>query len=103
MLLRPFPRISYEEAMERFGSDKPDTRFEMELIALNDVVANCGFSVFAQAVEAGDEVKALMLKEQQNVYSRKDIDELADFVKKYKAKGLAWIKVVEEGFNRSNC
>ena len=93
---RPFPRLSYEEAMERFGSDKPDTRFEMELIALNDVVANCGFSVFAQAVEAGNEVKALCVKGSAERFSRKDIDKLTDFVKKYKAKGLAWIKVVEE-------
>ena len=96
---RPFPRLSYEEAMGRFGSDKPDTRFEMELIALNDVVANCGFSVFAQAVEAGNEVKALCVKGAAERFSRKDIDKLTDFVKKYKAKGLAWIKVVEEGFN----
>lgn len=96
---RPFPRLSYEEAMGRFGSDKPDTRFDMELIALNDVVANCGFSVFAQAVEAGNEVKALCVKGAAERFSRKDIDKLTDFVKKYKAKGLAWIKVVEEGFN----
>ena len=96
---RPFPRLSYEEAMGRFGSDKPDTRFDMELIALNDVVANCGFSVFAQAVEAGNEVKALCVKGSAERFSRKDIDKLTDFVKKYKAKGLAWIKVVEEGFN----
>ena len=79
---RPFPRLSYEEAMGRFGSDKPDTRFEMELIALNDVVANCGFSVFAQAVEAGNEVKALCVKGAAERFSRKDIDKLTDFVKK---------------------
>ncbi len=96
---RPFPRLSYEEAMARYGSDKPDTRFEMELIALNDVVANCGFSVFAQAVEAGNEVKALCVKGAADRFSRKDIDKLTDYVKKYKAKGLAWVKVVEEGFN----
>ena len=96
---RPFPRLSYEEAMARYGSDKPDTRFEMELIALNDVVANCGFSVFAQAVEAGNEVKALCVKGAADRFSRKDIDKLIDYVKKYKAKGLAWVKVVEEGFN----
>lgn len=96
---RPFPRLSYEEAMARYGSDKPDTRFEMELIALNDVVANCGFSVFAQAVEAGNEVKALCVKGAADRFSRKDIDKLTDYVKKYKAKGLAWVKVVEEGFS----
>lgn len=96
---RPFPRLSYEEAMGRYGSDKPDTRFEMELMSLNDVVANCGFSVFAQTVEAGNEVKALCVKGAADRFSRKDIDKLTDYVKKYKAKGLAWVKVVEEGFN----
>lgn len=96
---RPFPRLSYEEAMGRFGSDKPDTRFEMELMALNDVVANCGFSVFAQTVEAGNEVKALCVKGAADRFSRKDIDKLTDYVKKYKAKGLAWVKVTEDGFN----
>ncbi|MDE5978134.1 MAG: aspartate--tRNA ligase [Turicibacter sp.] len=96
---RPFPRLSYEEAMGRYGSDKPDTRFEMELIALNEVVAHCGFSVFSQTVEAGNEVKALCVKGAADRFSRKDIDKLTDFVKKYKAKGLAWVKIVEEGFN----
>ena len=96
---RPFPRLSYEEAMGRYGSDKPDTRFDMELIALNDVVANCGFSVFASTVEDGNEVKALCVKGAADRFSRKDIDKLTDYVKKYKAKGLAWVKVVEEGFN----
>ncbi len=96
---RPFPRLSYEEAMGRFGSDKPDTRFDMELVALNDVVANCGFSVFANTVEAGNEVKALCVKGAADAYSRKDIDKLTDFVKKYKAKGLAWMKLTAEGFN----
>ena len=98
-ILRPFPRLSYEDAMGRFGSDKPDTRFEMELVALNDVVANCGFSVFANTVEAGNEVKALCVKGAADRYSRKDIDKLTDFVKKYKAKGLAWMKLTTEGFN----
>ncbi|HAX73189.1 MAG TPA: aspartate--tRNA ligase [Firmicutes bacterium] len=96
---RPFVRLSYEEAMGRFGSDKPDTRFEMELKALNDVVANCGFSVFASTVEAGNEVKALCVKGAADRFSRKDIDKLTDYVKKYKAKGLAWVKITEEGFN----
>jgi len=96
---RPFPRLSYEEAMGRYGSDKPDTRFEMELIALNEVVANCGFSVFASTVEAGNEVKALCVKGAAERFSRKDIDKLTDYVKKYKAKGLAWVKITEEGFN----
>ena len=96
---RPFPRFSYEEAMERYGIDKPDTRFEMELISLNEVVANCGFSVFSSTVAAGNEVKALCVKDGAERFSRKDIDKLTDYVKTYKAKGLAWAKCVDEGFN----
>lgn len=94
-----FPVMPYAEAMERYGSDKPDTRFDMELIALNDVVANCGFSVFADAVKNGGMVKALNVKGAAEKYSRKDIDKLTDFVKNYKAKGLAWIKVTDEGWS----
>jgi len=96
---RPFPRLSYEEAMARYGSDKPDTRFEMELIYLNDVVENCGFSVFSSTVATGNQVKALCVKEAANKFSRKDIDQLTEYVKKYQAKGLAWIKCVAEGFS----
>ena len=96
---RPFPRLSYEEAMGRYGSDKPDTRFEMELIDLNATVENCGFSVFANTVAAGNQVKALCVKGAAEHFSRKDIDKLTDFVKKYKAKGLAWVKCVSDGFN----
>jgi len=88
-----FPIMSYAEALDRFGSDKPDTRFEMELIALNDAVADCGFSVFAETVKNGGMVKALNVKGVAEKFSRKDIDKLTDFVKKYKAKGLAWVKV----------
>ena len=94
---RPFPRLSYEEAMSRFGSDKPDTRFAMELIPLNDVVATCGFTVFADAVAAGGAVKALCVKGAAERFSRKELDKLTDFVKKYQAKGLAWLKCVPEG------
>jgi aspartyl-tRNA synthetase len=94
-----FPVMPYAEAMERYGSDKPDTRFDMELIALNDVVANCGFSVFADAVKNGGMVKALNVKGAAEKYSRKGIDKLTDFVKNYKAKGLAWIKVTDEGWS----
>lgn len=93
-----FPVMSYSEAMARFGSDKPDTRFAMELIALNDVVADCGFSVFADTVKNAGMVKALNVKGVAQDFSRKDIDKLTDFVKKYKAKGLAWVKVTEDGW-----
>ena len=93
-----FPIMPYAEAMRRYGSDKPDTRFEMELISLCDVVADCGFSVFSDTVKTGGMVKALNVKGVADDFSRKDIDKLTDFVKKYKAKGLAWAKVTDEGW-----
>ncbi|MFS1517784.1 aspartate--tRNA ligase [Bacillus sp. SCS-151] len=93
----PFPRMTYDEAMDRFGSDKPDTRFEMELIDLSEQVQDCGFKVFSGAVNSGGQVKALNVKGAATSFSRKDIDALADFVSVYGAKGLAWLKVEEEG------
>ncbi|WP_409270769.1 aspartate--tRNA ligase [Neobacillus sp. SCS-31] len=92
-----FPRMRYEEAMARFGSDKPDTRFEMELKDLSEVVAGCGFKVFAAAVENGGQVKALNVKGAADKYSRKDIDALGEFAAVYGAKGLAWLKVEADG------
>jgi len=89
----PFPRMSYDEAMSRYGSDKPDTRFEMELVNLSELVKDCGFKVFSAAVENGGEVKAINVKGAASSYSRKDIDALTEFVKIYGAKGLAWLKV----------
>ena len=94
---RPFQRMKYDEAMSRYGSDKPDVRFGLELIDLTDVVAGCNFKVFAQTVEAGNQVKGLNIKGANDKYSRKDLDELTKFVGRYGAKGLAWIKVTEEG------
>jgi len=90
---RPFPRLSYNEAMERFGSDKPDTRFGMEFIHVSDIVGNSSFKVFQSAIESGGIVSLLNVKGQASHYSRKDIDKLTDFVKVYGAKGLAWLKV----------
>ncbi|QKY69550.1 aspartate--tRNA ligase [Lentibacillus sp. CBA3610] len=89
----PLPRMPYHEAMERFGSDKPDTRLGMELIHVSDVVANSSFKVFRGALEAGGKVCLLNVKGQAANYSRKDIDKLTDFVKVYGAKGLAWLKI----------
>ncbi|MEC0665527.1 aspartate--tRNA ligase [Priestia flexa] len=97
----PFPRISYDEAMSRFGSDKPDTRFAMELVDLSELVKDCGFKVFSAAVESGGQVKAINVKGAAGNYSRKDIDALTDFVKIYGAKGLAWLKVEAEGLKGS--
>ena len=93
----PFPRLTYQEAMERFGSDKPDTRFAMELIDLTDFAAHCDFTVFQSAVKKGGRVKGLNMKGCAEKYPRKDLDHLTDFVKRYRAKGLAWIKVEADG------
>jgi aspartyl-tRNA synthetase len=93
----PFPRMSYDEAMSRYGSDKPDTRFAMELVDLSEQVRGCGFKVFASAVENGGQVKAINVKGAAEKYSRKDIDGLTEFVSRYGAKGRAWLKVEEDG------
>jgi aspartyl-tRNA synthetase len=93
----PFPRMTYDEAMGRYGSDKPDTRFAMELTDLSEFAAGCGFKVFTSAVESGGQVKAINAKGAADKYSRKDIDALTEFVKIYGAKGLAWLKVEADG------
>ncbi|MEK5426860.1 aspartate--tRNA ligase [Cytobacillus sp. FSL R7-0680] len=93
----PFPRLTYHEAMSRYGSDKPDTRFEMELTDLSDIVKDSSFKVFAGAVSSGGQVKAINVKGAASTYSRKDIDALTEFVSVYGAKGLAWLKAEEEG------
>ncbi|WP_066257818.1 aspartate--tRNA ligase [Neobacillus drentensis] len=92
-----FPRMTYDEAMSRFGSDKPDTRFGLELVDLSEIVKDSGFKVFASAVANGGQVKAINVKGAADNYSRKDIDALTEFVAVYGAKGLAWLKVDEEG------
>ncbi|WP_040981614.1 aspartate--tRNA ligase [Oceanobacillus jeddahense] len=92
----PLQRMPYDEAMDRFGSDKPDTRFGLELIHVSDIVADSGFKVFKQAVENGGKVALLNVEGAADNYSRKDIDKLTEFVNVYGAKGLAWLKV-EEG------
>lgn len=88
----PFVRIPYQEAMERFGSDKPDTRFGMELVNLTETVKDSSFKVFKQAVDNGGKVSAINLKGEADKYSRKDLDQLTEFAKIYGAKGLAWLK-----------
>jgi len=92
-----FPRMSFDEAMDRFGSDKPDTRFGMELVDLSDTVKDSGFKVFASAVANGGQVKAINVKGAAANYSRKDIDALTEFAAVYGAKGLAWLKAEEDG------
>lgn len=93
----PFPRLSYDDAVDRFGLDKPDTRFGLELTDISDIVKGCGFKVFASVVEKGGIVKALNAKGCVD-FSRKEIDDLAELTTVYKAKGLAWIKVREDSW-----
>ncbi|NLM51370.1 MAG: aspartate--tRNA ligase [Firmicutes bacterium] len=92
----PFPRISYREAMERFGSDKPDTRFGLELKDISAVVKDCGFKVFQQAVAGGGVVKGINAKGCGG-FSRREVDELTAYVAQFKAKGLAYMYVEENG------
>ncbi|WP_290751767.1 aspartate--tRNA ligase [Exiguobacterium sp. UBA3968] len=98
-IVTPFPRMPYAEAMSRYGSDKPDTRFGLELIDVADAVKGAGFKVFDMALEAGGEVKALNVKGAAERFSRKDIDKLQEFTAIYGAKGLAWVKVTADGLN----
>ncbi|MES1038078.1 aspartate--tRNA ligase [Peribacillus simplex] len=93
----PFPRMTYNEAMSRYGSDKPDTRFGMELKDVSEIVKDSDFKVFTGAVASGGQVKAIVVKDGNADYSRKDIDALAEFAAIYGAKGLAWLKVEEDG------
>ncbi|KHE71698.1 aspartate--tRNA ligase [Halobacillus sp. BBL2006] len=95
----PFPRMAYEEAMERFGSDKPDTRFGLELVNISEEVKDSGFKVFNGAVASGGQVSALNVEGKADDFSRKDIDKLTEEVKVYGAKGLAWLKVKDGEFN----
>ncbi|MGT2933678.1 aspartate--tRNA ligase [Streptococcus catagoni] len=87
----PFPRMAYEEAMNSYGSDKPDTRFEMLLQDLTELVKGVDFKVFSEA----EAVKAIVVKGRADSYSRKDIDKLTEFAKQFGAKGLAWLKLTE--------
>jgi aspartyl-tRNA synthetase, bacterial type len=92
----PLPRLTYAEAMERYGSDKPDTRFGFELCNLSDIVADTEFKVFAGALEAGGSVRAICIKGGYEQFPRKQVDQLAEYVKTYRAKGLAWSRISEE-------
>ena len=93
----PLPRITYKEAMERFGSDKPDTRYGMELYDLSDIVKDCGFGVFSNTVKDGGSVRGITAKNAFKSLSRKEIDKLTDSVKGNGAKGLAWARIAEDG------
>ncbi|MGL5641351.1 MAG: aspartate--tRNA ligase [Paraclostridium sp.] len=91
----PLQTMTYAEAMEKYGSDKPDTRFGYELTNISDVVANCGFGVFANATKDGMSVRGINVKGKAEDFSKKQIGKLEDHAKTYKAKGLAWMKIGE--------
>ncbi len=93
----PFLRMPYAEAMDRFGSDKPDLRFGMEIKNISDIVKDCGFGVFSSAVANGGSVRCITVEGGASKISRKELDALGEFVKTYKAKGLAWMAVEEAG------
>lgn len=97
----PLPRMPWQEAMDRFGSDKPDTRFGMELTDVSDIVKNCGFGVFTGALENGGSVRGINA-EGQGTMPRKKIDKLVEFAKGYGAKGLAYLSVNEDGTYKSS-
>ncbi len=94
----PFPRMPYSEAVARFGTDRPDTRFGLELVDVTDIVANSEFRVFRQAVERGGIVKAVRVPGGGGSLSRKDLDDMLEYVKIFGAKGMAWIKIQPDGW-----
>ena len=97
----PIPRMTWQEAMDRFGSDKPDTRFGMELTDVSETVKGCGFGVFTGALEAGGSVRGINVKG-QGTMPRKKIDKLVEFAKGYGAKGLAYLSISEDGTYKSS-
>lgn len=101
LLASPWPRLTYHEALQRFGKDNPDLRFGMELVDVTDLAQGCGFSVFESAVAAGGHVRGINARGLGG-YSRKQIDELSEYVQKFKAKGLAYLALTSEGQTRSS-
>lgn len=97
----PFPRYTYNEVMERYGSDKPDTRFAMELFDLTDIVKNTEFAVFKNAVDGGGSVRGITAKGAVKTYTRKEIDKMTEFVRGIGAKGLAWIRWTDDNISSS--
>lgn len=97
----PLPRLTYTDAMNRYGSDKPDTRFGMEIQDISDMVKSCGFGVFTSAIEAGGSVRAIVAKNAASVLTRKEIDKLTEYVRGIGAKGLAYVRWVEDAPNCS--
>ena len=100
LLFKPFPRLTYHQAMERFGKDNPDLRFGMELTDVSDLVAECGFGVFSRAVAGGGQVKGIRAQGLAG-YSRRQLDELSTLAQTHGAKGLAWLAINEDGVRSS--
>ena len=97
--LDDFPRMTYQDAMENYGSDKPDTRFDMKLLDLTEILKNTRMNVFRQNIENGGIAKCLIVRNNGDKYSRTDIDHLIDFTRIYGAKGMAWLKYDNDQFN----
>ncbi len=97
----PLPRLTYADAMSRYGSDKPDTRFGMEIFDISDIAAGSGFGVFSAAVGAGGSVRGICAKNSASVLSRKEIDKLTEYIRGIGGKGIAWIRLTEEGASSS--
>ena len=97
----PFPRMTWEEAMTRYGSDKPDTRFGFELCDLTEKVKDCEFKVFTDAIAAGGSVRGICVTGGSDIYTRKKIDKLTEAVKSYGAKGMVWIRKTQDGVTSS--
>ncbi len=95
----PLPRYDYADVMEKYGSDKPDLRFGLELVDVGEIAGNCDFAVFKKTMESGGRVRGLNAKGAADNYSRKDIDGLTEYVGEYGAKGLAFFKVTDEGLH----
>lgn len=93
----PLPRLTYREAMDRFGSDKPDTRFGLELVDISDLAAEVDFNVFTGAIKNGGSVRVINAKNTVDKLARREIDALVDYVKQYRAKGMAWISITPDG------
>ena len=100
-LALPLPRLTYKEAMEKYGSDKPDTRYGMEIFDLSDVVKDCGFGVFTGAISGGGSVRAIKADNAVSALTRKEVDKLTEYVKGIGGKGLAWIRYTPEGIASS--
>jgi aspartyl-tRNA synthetase len=98
----PFPRLPYAQAMERFGSDKPDTRFGLELVDLTAILKSTEWEVFAQPIRDGGSIRAINAKGASGALSRKEIDKLTDVVKTYRARGLAFTRLLPDGSESSS-